>query len=115
MTPGFGLSNGDKQILLQALEELEDSLDEKSLSRVGVFGSRAQGREKINSDLDLVLYGAKDKYTAGRLKSLLQESSLPISVDIVLYDTLSNAALKEHIDLVAKTLFVKTGSGWMEC
>ncbi len=109
MTAGFGLTERDKQILHQALEEVDDSLE-----RVGVFGSRAQGREKPNSDLDLVLYGAKDKYTAGRLMSLLQESSLPISVDIVVYETLNNHALKEHIDLVSKPLFVKTENGWID-
>lgn len=53
--------------------------------RVGVFGSRAKGKARKFSDLDLVLLTAKPVSFArlGALENDFSESELPFRVDVV--------------------------------
>lgn len=81
------------------------------IDRVAVFGSRATGRYRPNSDLDLVLYGSADAADCDRLWTLFQESSLPFSVDVVSYAAIDSPPLRAHIDAVARPLFVRTENG----
>ena len=72
----FGLSAAQQDVLREIL-----NAEGKGVERVAVFGSRATGRQRPNSDLDLVLYGDIDEAVCARLWTLFQESSLPFSVD----------------------------------
>lgn len=74
---------------------------------VGVFGSRATGKARPNSDIDIVLYGDLDVQSERRLWTTLDETALPVSVDLVVYSRIKNALLKSHIDLVAVKLFTR--------
>jgi predicted nucleotidyltransferase len=76
-----------------------------SIERVGIFGSRATGRMRPQSDIDLVIFGPVDQLTIDRLWTLFSESSLEYSVDVVGYDLISYQPLKQHIDAVEQTLF----------
>ena len=75
------------------------------ITGVDLFGSRATGRWRPNSDLDLLLHGTLSDKDIDRLWTLFYESSLPISVDVKSYDLTTYAPLKRHMDQVRKPLF----------
>ena len=106
MSDPFGLTADHRDLLRDILATAGDRID-----RVAVFGSRATGRYRPNSDLDLVLYGSADAADCDRLWTLFQESPLPFSVDVVSYAAIDSPPLRAHIDAVARPLFVRTDSG----
>ena len=106
MSDPFGLTADHRDLLRDILATSGDRID-----RVAVFGSRATGRYRPNSDLDLVLYGSADAAVCDRLWTLFQESPLPFSVDVVSYAAIDSPPLRAHIDAVARPLFVRTVSG----
>ncbi|MDR0868699.1 MAG: nucleotidyltransferase domain-containing protein [Planctomycetota bacterium] len=75
------------------------------IARVDLFGSRAQGTHRPNSDIDLALHGDLTAREIAGLAGQFQESSMPVAVDVVAYERVQSAPLKAHIDRVAKTLF----------
>lgn len=77
------------------------------ITRVSIFGSRATGNYRANSDIDLVLYGDLEEPLVNRLWTLFDESNLPFTVDVEGYDLIENAPLKEHIDRVGRKLFTQ--------
>ena len=106
MSDPFGLTADHRDLLRDILATAGDRID-----RVAVFGSRATGRYRPNSDLDLVLYGSADQAACDRLWTLFQESPLPFSVDVVSYAAIDSPPLRTHIDAVARPLFVRTDTG----
>ena len=66
MSDPFGLTADHRDLLREILATAGDRID-----RVAVFGSRATGRYRPNSDLDLVLYGSADAADCDRLWTLL--------------------------------------------
>ncbi len=72
MSNDFGLSAAQREILREILATLSSRFES-----VSVFGSRATGRQRPNSDLDLVLYGCVDEAVCDRLRTLFQDSPLP--------------------------------------
>ena len=77
------------------------------ITHVSLFGSRAMGNYRVNSDIDLVLYGDLEEASINRLWTLFDESSLPFAVDVKGYGLIEYAPLKEHIDRVGKVLFTQ--------
>ena len=77
------------------------------LREVRVFGSRALGNARPNSDIDLALYGDQDERMVARLWTLFDDSSLAVTVDLIDYARLSHAPLRRHIDLVGRLLFTR--------
>ena len=75
------------------------------ITGVDVFGSRATGRWRPASDLDLVLHGDLSEKDISRLWTLFHESNLPFSVDLKSYDLTTYPPLKRHIDRVRRPLF----------
>jgi predicted nucleotidyltransferase len=71
---------------------------------IKVFGSRATGRARRTSDLDLVVYGA-DPDILDALTEALEESLLPMTVDIVAYEAITSDLLRQHVDRAAKPLW----------
>jgi predicted nucleotidyltransferase len=78
-----------------------------SIDKVGLFGSRATGAGKSNSDIDLVLYGALDQRTLDEIYTLFAESALPVTVDAQAYNLIEYPPLKAHIDRCAHILFTQ--------
>lgn len=99
---GIILSERDRAILCRVLAPFADRIE-----RVGVFGSRALGGAKPQSDIDLVIWGSLDDASMARLWTEFDESSLAVPVDIVVHGTVLPPALRRHIDRVAKLLFVR--------
>lgn len=82
-----------------------------SPDRVALFGSRATGRARPNSDIDLVLYGPVAGATVDQLHRRFEDSLLPVSVDLLVYDRIEHAPLKAHIDRVARSPFTLSAIG----
>ena len=77
------------------------------ITRADLFGSRAMGSYRANSDIDLVLRGEIGQESVDRLWTLFQESSLPVSVDVTSYELTTYPPLRAHIDKVCKPLFTQ--------
>lgn len=70
-----------------------------------LFGSRAKGTFSPGSDIDIALKG-KDIVLNDvlDLKTALEELNLPYKFDLVIYDRITEEALKEHITRVGISL-----------
>lgn len=79
---------------------LADRFDE-----VAVYGSRATGRARPGSDVDLVIRGARGTALMGKLIGLLEDSDLSIFADVLDYETIRNDRLRAEIDRDAIVLF----------
>ena len=68
------------------------------VERAVLFGSRATGTNTVSSDVDIALFGDRLTLTdQARLASALDEISMAQSVDLLLYDSVTNRTLREHI------------------
>ncbi len=74
---------------------------------VGLFGSRATGTARNNSDIDMVIYGRLDEQLVDRIWSLFDESNLAVKVDINAYHLITYPPLKMHIDSVMHPLLTQ--------
>ena len=79
----------------------------EQVKKAAVFGSRATGTYKDNSDIDIVLYDDVDYKTLVRIKQQLEELPLPYFFDVKSYDAITHQPLKEHIDKYAKMIYKK--------
>lgn len=95
-----GLSAAHRQTILTILATYANDIE-----RVDLFGSRAQGTHRPNSDVDLVLHGTVNDMAIDRLWTQFQESNLPFSVDIKSYERTLYPPLRAHMDAVCKLLF----------
>lgn len=94
------LSPSERKTLTTVLAPFADRIE-----RVGVFGSRATGRARPNSDIDLVIYGDVDRELEARLWTLFEDSDLAVEVDIAAYSLIRHEGLKRHIDATVTTVF----------
>lgn len=83
---------------LSALREVFAKFD--AIKEVILFGSRARGTHQKGSDVDLAIKGKNiDLNTLAKLTyTLEEETNLPYFFDVVIYDKISNEALKKAID-----------------
>ena len=68
------------------------------VEKVVLFGSRAKGTQRPNSDIDLALFGAEltlDDHA--QLASQLAQLPLAQELDLVLVHTIENSDLLDHI------------------
>lgn len=77
------------------------------IEEVRVFGSRAMGTYKPESDIDLALYGQVDDLLASRVAGELEELPLPYHFDVHPYPKLRHVPLRNHIDRVSKSLYTR--------
>ena len=96
------ITSKQRQTLARLLAEFAEHI-----VRVDVFGSRATGRARPNSDIDLVIHGDLDAKSERRLWTDFEESDLAVSVDIIVYARIKNDSLRDHIDAVAEPLFTQ--------
>lgn len=70
-----------------------------AVESVLLFGSRALGTARANSDIDLAIKGADiDATTPFKLAAQLDDLLIPNEIDLVVYSRIQNDALREHID-----------------
>lgn len=72
-----------------------------------IYGSRAKGKYKRGSDIDLSLKTDMSFVHADllRIGNDFDDSDIPYFVDVSIYEKLSNPDLKAHIDRVGKILY----------
>ena len=95
-----GLSDKQQTVLIAILK---NNIRVKSAY---LFGSRAIGTYKENSDIDIALTG--DALTLTDIADLLSQielTTIPYKVDLLIKHKIKNSALLEHIDKFAVKLF----------
>ena len=94
------------QLTVQAILQLHPNIEKAIL-----FGSRALGTHSPSSDIDLAVVGENlTLESLGRLASEFDESSLPVFVDVLRYDTIKSEPLREHIARYGKMLWERSNS-----
>ena len=74
-----------------------------TLKKAVLFGSRARGTARFNSDIDLLLYGISFPDRA-KLSGLFEESTLPYHIDLVIHDR-ANTALNTEAEKYGKIIY----------
>jgi predicted nucleotidyltransferase len=87
----------------QELLQLQTALGSiKGLEKAVVFGSRATGKHKPNSDLDLALFGDGVGFGAiFDLEDSLYDAGFPHELDVLLVSIIQDERLKAAIDRTA--------------
>jgi len=100
----FGLQ--DKQIA-----QISFVLKSGGIKQAAVFGSRAKGNYRDNSDIDIVVWG--DGVNVGRLLTELDDLPLPFKFDVIDYNE-TNTAIREHIDRVGIIFLADDGTSYTD-
>ncbi|NMF86509.1 nucleotidyltransferase domain-containing protein [Nodosilinea sp. P-1105] len=97
----YGLLDSDLQHIADAIQTFDQ------IAEVVLFGSRAKGNYKPGSDVDLAIKGDRvtPRTVAALADCLNEEKPLPYFFDMVHYDSLDCAQLKDHIDRVGIVIF----------
>ena len=86
------LSQRERATVAAILEPLRNRI-----GSVKVFGSRAAGRARPASDLDLVVFPPASRRQLIDLRCAFDESDLPITVDVVAWDEIDHQRLRDEI------------------
>ena len=77
----------------------------QNILKVVLYGSRAKGNYKEDSDIDLALFGNNlNLKILHEIDLKIDDLMLPYKIDLCIYDSLENRDLKEHINRVGKVL-----------
>jgi uncharacterized protein len=82
------------------------------VERAVIYGSRATGNFKPHSDIDLAVYSSRisgDEF--GRLRFEIQELPMVFKLDVVFFEELGNAELKNKITQEGKTIYQRPAEG----
>lgn len=95
----FGLSD-------EVLEKIIKVFDAHATTgQLVLFGSRVKGNFKEGSDIDIVLKNINLKHSEYLdLLKKMDELNLPYRIDLLLYSSINEPKLKEHIDWVGVVL-----------
>lgn len=78
------------------------------IDEVLLFGSRAKGNYRDNSDIDLVIKGKNiNLSTLQEIENKLEALYIPNTIDLLVYDNIHNADLLNHIDRIGKPFYEK--------
>lgn len=80
------------------------------VSQAWLFGSRAMGTYRPESDVDIALYGDVDEAFAARIAGELEDLPLPYTFDVQAYSCIRHVRLREHIDRVGCPIFVRSST-----
>ena len=94
----YGLNSEQWRQIYHILDEHRDDI-----RWVKLFGSRARGDYRETSDVDLAIGCERD--LRGVLQEAFEQSKLPYTFDIVLYDDLAHGTLRDRIDAEGRLLF----------
>ena len=75
------------------------------IQQVVLYGSRAKGTHRPQSDIDLALIGVKDALEVEAMALELDELPLPFRFDVRAFEGIRNALLRAHIDRVGIPLY----------
>lgn len=96
----FGLTDRSIETLFSIFNKYPD------IQLVHLFGSRAKGTYKPGSDIDLAIINTGlEPRTISRVLSDCEESNLPVYVDLVDFNSLTNQDLIDHIKRVGVVFY----------
>ncbi len=95
----YGIHEKTYKLLLEYFQT------QKDIDEVRIYGSRAMGKERPGSDIDLAIYSHAKRDLSGHIKTDLDELPTPYLFDVTDMNYLSYEPLKEHIQRVGKILF----------
>ena len=72
-----------------------------------IFGSRALGHFRPNSDVDLVCWGVNDELLLSKILAKIDELPMPYLFNFQSYENIQHPQLKQHIDEYAQVLYSK--------
>lgn len=75
------------------------------IHQVKLYGSRAKGNYRDNSDIDLVALGEIDRFTIANVLLDLDDTDIPYLIDLQNYSELKNRRLVDHIDRVGVVIY----------
>ena len=101
MTAEFGLDERACEMLRSVFARYPE------IDEVRIFGSRANGTFRKESDVDLALYGNVDDKLASRVASELDDLPLPYRFDVHAYPCIRYQPLTDHINRVGRLFFVR--------
>ncbi len=81
-----------------------------AIREVALYGSRAKGTHRSESDIDLALMGIDDDIQAEAVADELEELPLPYRFDVKAYDSITYVPLREHIARVGIFLYRRDSS-----
>ncbi|MFV8326057.1 nucleotidyltransferase domain-containing protein [Flavobacterium sp. ZS1P14] len=98
----FGLSSNDIIKINSVFNSYSD------INEVLIFGSRAKGNYRDNSDIDLAIKGKNINLSVlQEIEIKLEELYLPCSIDLINYVSIENPDLINHINRVGKQFYKK--------
>jgi type I restriction enzyme, S subunit len=78
------------------------------VDKAWIFGSRAKGNFRPDSDIDVAIKGAGITLDdILKMQMAFEENRINLKIDLVNYDTISETALIEHIDRVGNEIYSK--------
>jgi len=96
----FGLTESNFQSIVRVLS------NHSSIDKAILFGSRAKGTNKLNSDIDIVLVGDSITLTEKfKIDQEFDDLMLPYQFDTLLMHTITNLDLLEHIESVGQIIY----------
>jgi predicted nucleotidyltransferase len=96
----IGLSDNDLRLIL-------DVFSKSSVEKAILFGSRAMGNYRYNSDIDIAVSGNLDIFGVQMIAEKLDELPLPYKFDILSYEEIQNANLLSHIKKFGVLIYEK--------
>lgn len=102
MTPAYGLP-------ATTLEKIRSILiQHPEVSKAVLYGSRAKGNYKNGSDIDLTLHGRDlTPETLAQIADELDNLLLPYTIDLSIFEQLTDADFIEHIQRVGSIFYEK--------
>ncbi|OMQ13219.1 nucleotidyltransferase domain-containing protein [[Flexibacter] sp. ATCC 35103] len=98
----FGLSS----IYINKINSVFDQYS--NIDEVIIFGSRAKGNYRDNSDIDLVIKGqALNLSILQEIENKLEELYIPNFIDLIIFDKIDNPELIDHINRIGKQFYRK--------
>ncbi len=100
-TNAIGLSPGELASLRSVFARHPE------IEEVFLFGSRAMGNHRPESDVDLAVRGIDDERAVEALADELDELPLPFLFDVKSLAAMRNPALLEHVRRVGRSIYAR--------
>lgn len=98
----FGLSSNNINKINSVFQQYPE------INEVLIFGSRAKGNFRDNSDIDLAIKSKNISLSVlQEIEIKLEELYIPNYFDLVIYEKIENQELIEHINRVGKKIYNK--------
>jgi len=96
-----GLQAGEREAIRRVLHNFPQVIAAR------LYGSRAMGRYRPGSDIDLTLMGDIDLKTLNRISLALDDLMLPYEIDLSAWSQIDNPQLRDHIERVGKLFYAR--------